>query len=60
MSLTKLSVARNNLITSGQGEFGDIPALEGESANFFTVCALIWEKNYRKKLFLCIPSQHLS
>jgi len=36
MSLTKLSLAWNNLIIPGQGElFSDIPAAEGKIANLF-------------------------
>jgi hypothetical protein len=36
MSLTKLSLARNNLLIPGQGEFGsDIPQGDGKIANFF-------------------------
>jgi hypothetical protein len=31
MSLTKLSLARNNFIIADQGEFGDIPAGDGKT-----------------------------
>jgi hypothetical protein len=41
MSLTKLSLAGNNLIISGQGEFGQyIPAGGGKTANLFLQCIL--------------------
>jgi|688.fasta_scaffold419448_1 hypothetical protein len=35
MSLPKLSLAGNNLIIPGQGQFGDMPAGEEKSATFF-------------------------
>ncbi len=35
MSLTKLSLAKNNLIVPGQGQFGDIPAENGKIYNLF-------------------------
>jgi hypothetical protein len=37
MSLTKLSLAGNNLIIPTQGVFGYIPAGDGKYDNFFTV-----------------------
>ncbi len=43
MSLTKLSLAGNNLIIPGQGEFGkcDIPPGEGKIANLFYSVAVV-------------------
>jgi hypothetical protein len=38
MSIAKLSLARNNLIIRGQGNFGDIPAGDGKTANLFFQC----------------------
>jgi hypothetical protein len=38
MSLTKLSLAGNNLIFLGQGEFGDIPAVDEKIVNLFLQC----------------------
>jgi hypothetical protein len=47
MSLTELSLAGNNLIIPGQGEFGtvsDIPPWDGKTANlFFTV--YVWSED---------------
>ncbi len=43
MSLTELSLAGNNLIIPGQGEFGvsDIPAGEWKTAKVFLQCMII-------------------
>ncbi len=38
VSLTKLSVAGNDLVIPGQGEFGDIPAGDGKMTNLFLQC----------------------
>jgi hypothetical protein len=41
MSLTKLSLAGNNLINPGQGDFGysDIPAVDRKNSNlFYSAC----------------------
>jgi hypothetical protein len=35
ISLSKLFLAGNNLNIPGQGEFGDIPAGDGKTANLF-------------------------
>jgi hypothetical protein len=49
MSLTKLSLAVNNLIIPGQGELlvSDIPAGEGKTANLFLQCTLRNYVSYR-------------
>ncbi len=39
MSLIKLSQEGNNLITPSQGEFGDIPAEDGKTADLFLQCS---------------------
>jgi hypothetical protein len=54
MSLTKLSLAGNNLIIPGQREF-DIPAGDGKTANLFSQCIVFASKKYVIEI-----SEHMS